>query len=477
MRLEYSIVKVCSENTVRRWLIGTVVVIFVFILSLPFVFGVITKHQFTDFVSNMSSPNVEVSLKDYRLGWFSSSAKTQIAINREENSDSTNSFTVLSNIKHGPFFWVNKKLQLGRAFIENEVVISPELKSTIESVFNQISQQPKILQQVVLDLTGDMQFNFSVSPFVAIDPTVKSQFNWQGLNASLFLSKELVARKFDFDFNGMLGNSADAQVEIGKIVIRDKGQYTTNKDMQIESSDSYLRLPKLQIRMKDGTDKFLLKDVELSFVTKLENISTLLSAIGRISFTKLIIEGEQYGPCLLSFVINHIDSVTLSKLNKLVAMHNNQPQILAEKIRALFPLLINKGLEIKINKFDCSIPEGGIKAQANVILPKQDDKTDLLQLVNNAKMTIDLQISAKLLKNLLTFIYIKEKQTSPQQENSEDSDLFALAQQNSEKQIKFWLEQGWLQAKEKDTYHLMLSYSPQGLLVNQKPVFKRLPSN
>ncbi|HVV69898.1 MAG TPA: YdgA family protein [Gammaproteobacteria bacterium] len=457
----------------KKWLIWIAICLVIIIASLtlllPWGMGFAVQHKYTAILESLSqSEHVKMKLLNYQRGWFHSDAAVEVTltqpslleINRWLGNEKTKGapiqFTLNQHIQHGPFLRIvsetgQKRFLFGRAVVKSNVktalgnmdsITFVELDGSLLSVIN----APE------LHLVNSAQY---------INATVN------GLTATLLLSSDL--------------NQIYANIDVpeGTITTTEFLQKINNLSEQfsLRKSPSGLYLGWRTTKISDASWETIdhKSQIQLNGLTmqsqSAENSAKMTYKLNTI-LNKVVVDNNAYGPQQLKLSLNNLDVPTLLALRKELTQINRTEALLPTQLlryNDLFMILLNKGLEVNIEKLNLVLASGNLIANMQMVIkPQSTTTTNLADFLHNLDAKAHLKIPDAMLTEFLTSFgnsaMLRAMTTSAGVPNG-SANPNAEPLQQAKQQIDQWILKKWL-IPEDNSYILDLFYKNQQLRVN-----------
>lgn len=175
-----------------RALLALVIIILVAAGISPFIAGYYYKKNYYDFINklNAKNPTYQVSIEQYKQGWFTSDSISKII--PSGNASQKYTITINNHITHGPLI-LTPHPQFAMAKIHSEIPLNDLLQSPLTSE----------LSAIKVKIDSIFTFNNQLNSHIHIDPvaiTIKNigKINLQGINGFINMSETLSEGRLDF---------------------------------------------------------------------------------------------------------------------------------------------------------------------------------------------------------------------------------------------------------------------------------------
>jgi uncharacterized protein YdgA (DUF945 family) len=381
-----------------RKVLGVIVVVVVAAgLVAPRFVGIKTEAKLQDYATNFEARvGMKAELKDYKRGWFSSTAMLVL----KDNDAANDTYTFGLTIKHGPVIFNGLRPSLAWGQAHYEAVIPADMQKKLDTYFANSKQKPKMNGDIRLTLSDKVGFNFDLPEGNykdSADPKAP-KFDWKALST-------------DFSFNVKDNQYAAlaGMVKFGGIVISgpgDEGQPIALKVNPINLDFDFAQYKKGS-KLWVGNSSFTIDSVSLSGTPKgtfdLTGLMAKASVDIKDKFINETLEfkmdkftgnGVNAGPIGIQLSFNKIEAEALNQY--LVAMEKAGKQPSPEQVQTAILPVVKGGVEIALDKFDVNLDGKSLKAQGKFILPASPEIKDLMAdgpgLMK--KISLDLTIDA-----------------------------------------------------------------------------------
>lgn len=343
-------------------------------VTMPLVFGLVTKHRLTSLISEAQVPEgILLELKSYDMGYFSSHALLQVMVlDPKQLQEPTEiprnvfAFNVEADIKHGPIFMgSNLNAHTGLAHIhafltpESIAPANKELAKTLAAIFTE--------KEVI-------SINASLSLFAALNATLQSSnanyqaddgtVSWGGIDGSLYLSSNNNVMKATIDIAPMLLQAENtSSLDFSRISIISDAE---RDDDMPWTGEQAINVPSFYMKDENG------REIRFSNLLVTAN-SAITDDIAHMHVEgkaeNLQLYTQKIENTVISMDVNNLNAASLVAFSKVT--QNNMSELSDDEKRALTQALVNMLSPGAVFKFshEMTIPEGPVNALVQVKFP------------------------------------------------------------------------------------------------------------
>lgn len=389
---------------------GLVIVLSAATLGAYYGMGVLTENTLMENMKSISDTNgVEVTISNYKRNWFTSEAElnwklkvpAQISQQAKETIPEQNYDIKLPlHIVHGPFIFTNGGLHFGLGYAHSALNLPEQYEKQFKEAFTEASDKPKLDMNILVTYFNKSKVNLNVPSFKLFTKEGNAEFDWHGMENRVNITKEMKNIVGNFLVNGIqFKKEKEGSFSMGKFNI----EYDLNKtDSGFVLGTTDVNLDSLHVEDK-GKSVFSITTLESTTSTTIEN--GLFTAHLKASFDKITTKNKVVGPFNIEIAIRNLDAETLINLNNQVSSMQQAPEAARQQMFLTMlpelPKLFSKGPELEIPEMHITMPEGAVKGNSFISLPKQEN-TNPLELIQNVTGKGKLTIPAAVLKVVLT---------------------------------------------------------------------------
>lgn len=385
------------KKLVRAIVLTIAATLLLFVLGLPYWFGLETEKTYTAMLTQLSrTSGLQFTGKNYERGWLSSTADTVIRY-----PGAAFELVARHHISHGP-------LPLERVVAGKWTPAQAHILSQI-----QLGAAGKANESALPPLTAVTTFHFNGAGSVHAEmspvrvPGAQGQlFDSRGMNADMTFDREWKKIRLEARLPALTLTASEKQGEItlSRILLR--------SDMQEGTAGYYFGDGALtigQLEFGHATEKVSLQGLEVSTSARPagENVNLVI----RYQLGEMRAGADLYGPGQLIMELRHLDAAALVKFkNAMDSLYRDNlppPQaamLLAGTGLELIGALARKAPELEITRLSFKTRAGEISGKAKFVLDgrkvnlAQNPMKLLTSLVGDAEITIP----AAVVKQLLT---------------------------------------------------------------------------
>lgn len=484
-------------------LIGLVVILAVLILGGYYGTGLITERTIKRDVNLINqSEGLYLHILQYDRGWFTSTAKLSWRLHVPERlvkNQAGQTTTVPAQdytldmplaIYHGPVIFADSSVKFGLGYAHSDLTIPPAYEAQFASLFTAESTKPELKLSILVNYLNQSSLRAELPAFTLIAKD-GGQVQWLGMSQETSISSNLDRISGSFTIDGMIFIKDKVHATVGKI--------TTEYDVHQTSDGLYLgdasfSFPSLVVT--DNKEKiYELEKLELQTSSDID--SGLISSHFKASLEKMIANGKSYGPGLFKISLENLDAKVLANINeqatKMQQGSDKERQQALLMLLPEVPKLLSKGAKLEISELSFVMPEGELKGNLLVSLPKGEmgNPFELIQKIQgNGKLKIPAIVlkeivrqstKQRLRKDGLQQAMVQQMQNNaqaattdaPESTQSEGSqvtapDLDQQAAQLADKKVADMVQSGLL-VKQGDDYVVEFNLAEGQLSVNGHP--------
>lgn len=363
-------------------------------ISSPYFAGRTIENQYHDFIVNAAEfgKDYVIITGKFTRGFFASTAVTEIKL-----KNSFNSIQLVHSIKHGPVIFDFKSATSPASYIPQAYKLASIKTEFAGALQKQIQDLYK--SKPAYEMLTTVDYNKNVNTDIKIMPLQKDstdkayKLNWSGGKINILNDVELNKAKFSMSMPSLKYDEYNKSNVINYVMDN------TALDIEVEKSwNLKLKFAIENVKISDKEKNFVdLQKYALS-VEKKDN-NNVTSLVINNNFTKMVLEGDVYGPFDFNLKLDNWDSETIKKVFELsqnqeaVTLATKDPNILA---------LIKKVMSIDVD-FKLTTPEGDISWQSDMQVGGNSiTQIDPIQIKATLVLVQKVQISKNLLYTVLT---------------------------------------------------------------------------
>ena len=392
-------------------LIGLVVIITVLILGSYYGMGLLTERTIEKNIEVINQSNgLVVEIVKYDRGWYTSTAllNWSLHIPERQTKDATGQITTLPaqdykvemplTVYHGPIIVAEKGVKFGLGYAHSNVAMPQMYAEKFSNLFTDASTKPTLDLSLFVNYLNNSRFHVGLPTFKLVSKQGGDQFEWYGMDSNVSVSSSMKNIDGGVTIEGASLTKNKMNAVLGRVV--------SNYDMHQTDAGLYLgnatiSLPSFAVT--ENEQKILtVEQVDVQSNSEIEN--GLFNTSFKASLNKLTAHGKTYGPALLEMAIKNLDAQVLAEIN--AEANKIQQGTDTERQQALLtmlpqlPKLFSKGAQFEISKLSFIVPEGAIKGDLLVSLPK-GDAGNPFQLLQKVEGHGTLAVPAPVLKSLV----------------------------------------------------------------------------
>lgn len=395
-------------------LVVTLLLITALLMAGYYGMGLITERDLVKNINILNKPNgLNVSIEKYKRGWFKSEAildwdlfvpsKVLEKDGKKIFKPSKTYHTAMPLvIYHGPIIFQNMKVRFGLGAANSYITLPTKYLEQFDEEYASGSSKPTLNLDIFVSYFNNTSISLISPKFRLISKNGKTDFEWLGMVSNIEVSPNLKHVRGSLVIDGLTWFKDN----INSVLKRVESDYNLYKDeLGLYLGDANLYVPSILVTKEK--DK-LIEVSEFKLNSSSSVHDNLFNSSLHANLDKFFINKGLYSACVVDFNIRNLDAKILVDMNQKISKSKNQSdrdrqRILLSLLPDL-PVLVNKGAEIDLSKFNLEMSDGNIKANLKIVLPN-DNNTNPFQLVQNAKGEGKLEISSNLLKTLLKRLY------------------------------------------------------------------------
>lgn len=474
-------------------LTGVVIILALLLVGGFYGMGVMTEKTIKKNIGVINQSNgLSAEVLQYDRGFFSSNAKIKWRLNVPErvSKDASGQQQILAaqeyqielpvKIHHGPIMFTGNAVKFGMGYAHSVVQLPSQYKEQFDTLFTKESTKPSLDFNIFVNYLNRSAIHVNVPAFKLIAKDGTGQMDWMGMSFSTSISDKADKVDGDLSIKGMALTKDNFKV-VFKQVSTDYNLHQTSAGLML--GDAKFSLPSLVISEKENK-VFEMNELLLHSTSDVK--SDLFSTSLAVSVKSIEANKQNVGPANIKLAVRNLDAVVLAKLNEKASQMQNGSDL--QRQQALLgmlpdlPKLLSKGPQIELSQLSLKLPQGLVKGNFLISLPKMDSNNpfELLQKIEgNAKF----QYPAALLKELMIRSLTQQLASEPQfklelikqiqamqpgAKAQPEPTLEQMATMRVEKQLSAMQEAGLLKLQGSD-YLLEASLTQGKLTVNGKP--------
>lgn len=470
-------------------LAGVVIILAVLVLGGYYGMGILTENTIKRNIEIVNQSNgILAEIVQYDRGFFSSDAKIKWRLHVPErvtkNAEGQSQVIAAQDfdmqlpvaIKHGPVFVADNRLRFGMGYAKSVVPFPHQYSEQFNKLFTEESTKPQLDLSIFVNYLNRSTIELSVPSFKLIGKNGDGQMDWMGMNSTTSISSG--ANKVDGDFviEGMQFTKDDSNVVL-KTVTTDYDLHQTSTGLLL--GDAKFTFPSLVVNVK-GNKQFEMTDFSLR--SDSDVVDNLFSTQIIMSLKSLFANGQTYGPADFKLSLKNIDATVLTKLNEQAnAMQHGTELQRQQAMLAMIPelpKLLSKGPELDLSELTVKLPQGTVKGNLHVALPKMDSSNPF-ELMQKIEGKARFQMPTVVVKQLMQQSIMQQMVTQPQMkaefmkqlemtQTTPEPGIEQIAALRADKQLQA-LEKSGLIVLDGADYIIESSLSQGKFLVNNKP--------
>lgn len=388
---------------ILRWLISLAVLFALLCAGASWWIGREIESQVRQGHADLSDAlGLPVQLQNYRRGWFSSSATSQIRLGDELDAPVLN---VQHRIFHGP---LPQWRSLGLVSAISEVTLTPAASS--QSGTADTSAAPlRIESDLGLDRHVRLVLTGQPSRFTTANG---AQWSLAALNGRLELAPQMRAISAQLDWDGMQWTGQNnARLRIGKVVLNGSYQIPAGRT-SVYDGQSALSVDHLELRNLFAADlqqqpvPYDWQFNGIQWANRLNTQSALGEASASLQATAMQLDGQALGPAQWAMSLNNIPVEPLErvmpKLDAWLKQQSPQPNAQGEQLSLTeqqaiqndIAALFNQGLRLQLDRWSISLPVGEVLVTGQMDAPELSG-TDLSFLPMSLASKVNATVQAR----------------------------------------------------------------------------------
>jgi uncharacterized protein YdgA (DUF945 family) len=393
-------------------IIGIVGTVGVLVVGAYYGAGWLTERAFQKTIHDVQvTKGVDVSVVQYNRGLFHSTAMVEWVLhipaqhntlqNGQVQTVEATDYVIPVNlsIAHGPVMIGADGVHIGLGYARTQLNIPEKYRNQIYTYFNASSTTlPKLKLSLLINFMNQAKIALNVPEFHLSMISNEGQFVWSGLTSSSVLSLNLSKMKGQAQLKRAQFNKGPMSMDLEKV-----------------SSDYDIR--RTALGLYDGTAHFQLNALKIvaqgktqfgmnQFSISTENIekSSLFDSHLQAKLESVIVEGQNYGPGVIEMSLTNLDAQVLAKVNHQLQSMNQLSLIARQKVLISLlpelPQLFSKGASFNISQLSFGMPEGELKGELMVTLPK-DSTTNPFQIFSHVIGSGHVKVPAKVVRDVM----------------------------------------------------------------------------
>lgn len=386
-------------------------VIVVAILGSSYGMGLITERTLKKNLAMINQSNgLVIDIEQYHRGWFKSNALLDCTLHVPSRTETTEEGVVTTiaaqdykmkvplRINHGPIMFVAGKPYFGLGYAHSDLTLPQPYAEQFKQEFTAESTLPMLNVNVHVNYLNNSSVWMDLSPFKLISKTDKTQIEWLGLGSKVNVSSNHNNVNGHLTISGLNMVKSDVTAMLGQVK-SDYDMHRSNLGMYLGDANASFA----SFVVTKGDQKTLdIQNVDVH--SNSGNHDDLLDSHLKATLETMSVDTKKYGPILLDLSIKNIDAVILAKINeqsdKLQQGTDAERQQLLMTLLPELPKLFSKGAVLEISALNIGMPEGTIKGNVLVSLPKID-ASNPFQLMQAIEGAGQVTVPSVLLKRLL----------------------------------------------------------------------------
>lgn len=457
----------------KRYLISAVVLLAI-VGGTPYLYGTFVEDKFNDAVTLFNkSDNATLNVTEYKRGWLSSYAKTEVVVHSPKGPRPEIHMTFEHNIQHGPLFKQVSKSgstwQFAQGLIESKLtsmdkglVAKTDLQSTGVIDFT-----------TLIALNGESEISVKGDQF-RIKDDAQGTIDWRGLTGHFNMNGNLDKVKGEVILPGIVLKNKDVDFSLEDVVIKTEQFLGAQPFQEIWLGSATVTIQHLIGKNENHKPLNLdVKKIQLGGVAEPQDNHLRLS--GTVNVDQFNFNEKQNGPLYYSVNFNKISPDALRFLQALNLKAKENPAmgglIFIEQMGELARLFLTPRPELAMPSFQLTTSNGVVNGQLQIAVGGeaannlQAPQSILDSIEGNANLSLPKPILKDILVGYLTPrtpIIRSDQQAS--QTPPESSDLSEKAEQA----IQELIQSGML-IQENEQYKMNLLFKGVSVTINGKP--------
>lgn len=495
----------------KKVFIGLVLIIVLGCVGASFFFGGEAENQFKHSVKAFdkalqdkmlqvpSSPQVNLVVKDYDKGIFSSSAKLRVKVDLSAmpmplpRAMSKISYDLDLKINHGPF--ILSLMKPGMAYVESSAQLPKNIIDKVKQQLSKDSTLPQLDLSFFLNLDESSMFKTSIPTFTIIPKQFPGKLIWKGMDMTYNMSKDFTHVYGTSVMNGIDFKSPFANADVSQV------QMTSDlraSDYGLWVGTGSFNVPSIRVSAR-GQNVFDLSKFKLDSSANIKE--GLLELSMSSSLASITSKAKSFGPANMVFMVKNLDAKALADVQGVLQqlkdarrLPKDKVEDLTQKLDVQFPKLLARGAELSLSNANFKMPQGLLSASLNIKVPAGIKVTKSMDLVEHVQAKGSLKTPVVLVKKQLfrqAFRQVRYQQRILQRQARKAQSLAALsndtgvvrstespkrmtrmemkklAKQKVENQLNKLLGKQLL-IQEDDAYLLKFTFNKGHLFVNEK---------
>lgn len=405
-------------------LTGVVIILALILFGGFYGMGVVTEKTIKKNIEVINQSNgLFAEVLQYDRGFFSSNAKVKWRLHVPERvtKDAAGQSQITAaqdyqlelpvKIYHGPVIFTGNTLKFGMGYAQSAIQLPSQYTEQFDAMFTKESTKPKLDFNIFVNYFNRSVINVNVPSFKLIAKDGTGKMDWLGMDFSTSISDKADKVDGDLSIKGMELTKDNFKV-IVKQVSSDYNLHQTTAGLLL--GDAKFSLPSLVVSEKDNK---IFEMNELLLHSTSDVKSDLFNTTLAVSIKSTQVNNQTYGPGNIKFAVRNLDATILAKLNdKASEMQNStdlqRQQALIGMIPDL-PKLLSKGPQIELSQLSFKLPQGLVKGNFLISLPKMDSSNPF-ELLQKIEGKAKFQFPTALLKQLMQQSLTQQLANEPQ---------------------------------------------------------------
>ncbi|MCP4271037.1 MAG: YdgA family protein [Gammaproteobacteria bacterium] len=320
------------------------------------------------------NPSINITIIDYKKGWFSTTATFEMELTMQLDPDMKNfpRLRFIEEMKHGPLLWQTEGIGLGLIDTVSTIVLPEEWQAEINKI--------EAINEETLQMTSRTDF----------DGTTRSHFNLKAIhhisedNNSIIIKPATAT--FTYNMSGHMFGSFLWQglqfSEQGKRILK-TGKLEAEFDSKVISGNMFSGNA-----ISSGTFDAVIENITFTGATPAEAVELsnfrikgesdvhqeLIDVHLLYEVEKIAVMAQKFNELQFDTSILNLDIEALQDLNELIVQSQQQLQqdpqaqssALLANMQSVVPKLLTKDPQLKINNFGLNTDHGKITSQLNM---------------------------------------------------------------------------------------------------------------
>jgi uncharacterized protein YdgA (DUF945 family) len=422
--------EVLDMSRIHRRSLAVLSVLVLIVLAAPFLEGLYAKHVITHLLQEPISPRTTITLSDYQVGWFSSTAKFHVDMRDPHSMTMTpnqpaSTMDGTLELRHGPIVRVKNpdgsERWLLAAAVLNHSIINTNLTQVVVNpwVSTVLNAQLKMMRATsIIELDGGINSTVLFLPTHIKDAT--QQFDWDGAKLIFSTNYSKTKSVVHVELGKLALITADASINMVPATLESdahKGKYG------LWLGRIRFNLPSVAIiNPRDASQNFNLNQLSFNWVNEEDGGGDFVNISFDTQLQSLQAKNETHGPFHLAMSVNHLDAVATAQLDQLVKSLNPANEAQQKQVPTLLLTIFSKNaiLDLKTLSFKSS-SYGNLDVTGKVTLPAlppnmQNAPNGPMFLLQGAMGELNLKADAAMMRALLqnSGIIPKQAPVAPQ---------------------------------------------------------------